>query len=297
MTQLCASGDGVPTETVICKKCTELLASSLSALAVGPRQRVRVYLLEDGGQRREVDHLQGLVADLDDTIARLTSTAVGIGVASRSAETPIPYHQAASKLGVQLRRDVLNWAQRFAAANDHLEFVAATTQDMARWMAMFPNLLAMHPEAGAMAACLLDRISEVRRMVDRRPDRVYVGPCDGAGADDVKGVEPCGSDLLAEPGLSWCRCNVCGREYHVKQRRDWLLASLEDHMGNSAYVSMVVTGLGVKVSASTIREWVRRKKLRPAYWAPPATPDGKPRPMYRVGDVVDVAAGRTVYAA
>lgn len=132
------------------------------------------------------------------------------------------------------------------------------------------------------------------RAVDLHEPRLYLGICSVV----TEGIE-CRADVYARKHQTTAWCPGCHTEHDVAYRRSVLLTALENHMGSSAYVSKIVTGLGVKVSDSTIRMWVARKKLRPHHYGPPRYPGGEPQPQYRVGDVVAVAAGTSdlVYVA
>lgn len=300
MTNICSARDcDRPTQDMLCSGCLTELVTSLRLIASGGELRTRIHKRKYGKEEIElppvVDLRPGLYEELETTLARqhkLGSTSVG-KISSTSGK-PILFHEAASETKWMLENTVTTWARDFAETYTHLTLTATTTPEAAAWMATFPALLAEHPAASELFDQITSAVHRAHQVIDRLSDRVYVGPCDGYGAEDVPGFEPCWSDLFTKPGLSWARCNVCSREYHVQSRRDWMLASLEDMLGSSTEVADICTALGVKVSSSTIRMWVKRKKLRPHSWVPAKGEDAKDRPVYRVGDVVAVAAGQEV---
>ncbi|MGA4988621.1 hypothetical protein [Nonomuraea bangladeshensis] len=159
------------------------------------------------------------------------------------------------------------------------------------WLLRQAEWLRHHPAGGEAVQEVGDAVQGVRMVIDRPPDRLYAGPCD-----------VCQMPLYARPGDAEVPCRRCLAEdgerlvYDISARRKWMLAQIENLLGSSSYVAMVATGVGVKVSSSAVRMWVKRGKLAPRKYAPPLKPDGPPRPLYRVGDVVSVARGAIVAA-
>jgi hypothetical protein len=295
VTQTCTVCDR-PTQTNLCGSCLAEVVTALRQLVHAGVLRTRIHTRgrgDDTQQRSVVEMRPGLYEELIVTLARQHKLGGATGKTSGNTEKPVLFHEGASEVRWALDNTISTWA-RDVAETYQMALTATTTVEAADWLASRVTHLSGHPAADELHDEITSIVHRVRQVIDRMADRVYIGPCDGQGADDVEGFEPCGSSLFGKPGLSWARCSVCGREYHVQARRDWLLASLEDHMGSSTYVAMVASGLGVKVAASTIRMWVKRKKLYPRHWAPPPKPGGNPRPLYRVGDVVAVAAGNEV---
>jgi hypothetical protein len=198
------------------------------------------------------------------------------------------------------RGEALAWDDRARAAHDRLTKLLAgwvrvlqpQTPDQPKatviahtyWLTRHRHLLLRHPAADEALGAIQHAVKQARWAIDRPADKIYAGPCD-----------QCGHDLLAKPGAEEVVCSTCvdddGRTlvYQVEARRDWMRAETEDLLGNSAWVSAIVTQLGVKVSQSAIRMWVKRGKLTPRTFLPPRTVGGEPRPMYRVGDVIEVA--------
>lgn len=100
-------------------------------------------------------------------------------------------------------------------------------------------------------------------LVDLEPDRWYAGPCPG-----------CGRDQYVKRSLTHILC-TCGELTDVAQRRELLMSKVADH-------------LATPVTPSQIRGWVHRGRL---------VAKGRNRdrrPLYRIGDVLDLALGRGV---
>jgi hypothetical protein len=152
------------------------------------------------------------------------------------------------------------------------------------------------------AAELLDEILDLerrlRRFVDRPRDAWYAGIC-GSVTDTDHGEVQCKRQLFAEPGCPWVRCADCGCEYDVEARRKKLLEEAEDRTVTIRMLARIVTTLGA-VDASErrlegrISKWVQRDQL---HARGRRVIDGKPRPVYRVGDVLTLLAEDAAAAA
>ncbi len=238
-----------------------------------------------------------LAEDLELALARQVRFGAG---GRRGGETPLPFGEEASEAIWVLRSAMVGWIRVLEETTPprpagpvcvtckhgscqlsrHRKPPPDTLAGMASWLTWRVEML-RHHEAGAEAVDeLLEAVRQAQRTVDRPADRIYVGPCD-----------ECGQSVYARPGRQTGRCRDCELEYGVDEQREWMRAQTEDMVGSAAWVANVARGLGVTVSASTVRSWAKRGKLTPAAYAEPLKPGGEPRPLYRVGDVVTLAAG------
>lgn len=236
----------------------------------------------------DVAAYRGLAYDLELAITRQTQFGTK-GGGSRATETPVAFDQRASEAAQHLKGVLVTWAILIAEETgaelpaDDLARIAAWLRPRVGWL--------RHHVAGAEAWDeILQAVKEARHVVDRPAETLYAGPCD-----------TCERALYARPGAAYvtCRTPECdGLEYPVEDRRRWMRDQCEDLIGGASYVAAVCAGLGVKVSPSAIRKWAepKRDRLRPCDYAPSRTSNGKPRPLYRVGDVIRVAAGEDIYA-
>lgn len=174
---------------------------------------------------------------------------------------------------------------------------------------------------------VLDLERRLRRMVDRPADRWYAGicgnviepdrahdgstcgcachanlgtPCDvpgGCGLEygSVLGGVTCERDLWADGHSSTVRCGDCGREWQVSERRTKLVDEAKDRHVTVATLARIVTTIGATgipqaTLEARIRQWVKRKKVT-AHGQ--RVIDGRPRPVYRVGDVLELLDAET----
>ncbi|MGR6923107.1 hypothetical protein ACU635_53385 [[Actinomadura] parvosata] len=213
------------------------------------------------------------------------------GALRRSSERRLPFHIAASDKAHALKHVLVSWA-RLVSDERGVRLPADGLVSISKWLVKHVEWLRHHPAGGEVVAEVHDAVQAVRIVIDRPPDRLYAGPCDA-----------CGMPLYARPGDAEVSCRHCLTEggerlfYDIAARRKWMLGEIEHFVGNSARVASVLAGLGVKVSASTIRVWAKRGRLTPCSYDKPSKPGGDPLPLYRVGDVVEAAAQKSKKAA
>lgn len=236
-----------------CETCLDLLAQSL-------------------GDVRWLD------AELEVTITR--QRGIPTEGASASAETGLPWHDKASKAKRALRNTLSTWVrlcdkEGVRNSDPRTGLPADTLPAMASWLTWRIDGLALH-EAGDQAVSEIARdVEACRRLIDRRPDHWYAGPCNECGADLY---------AVAKTGMVTCEC---GLTYDVGARRDWLLAEAEDRLADANTIARAVSWLGAQpLSPSRVRKWAERGRIVAKGH------DGR-SPLYRVGDAIDLLADDT----
>lgn len=183
------------------------------------------------------------------------------------------------------------------------------------------NVAVGQPWAADMLKDVLDLEYRLRRVVDRPADSWYAGVCGliveaerphdqttcvcahhtGAATCDIDGgcgTSPvleevrCTRTLYAEPGKAFVRCRDCGTTWNVDERRNQLLEEAEDCQVTVRLLARIVTTLGAHDASEAklearINTWVYRRRL---VSHGKRVVDGRPRPVYRVGDVLDLLA-------
>jgi hypothetical protein len=256
---------GAPTQAFLCSKHTDELLFWLWDIG-------GVSLADSG------EYATSLLDELDTTICGDDKVGgASIGVVVRSTDHSISFNERASDAKTALCNTVVGWTKLFAEDNPHLIFDVTTIEQAARWMAGFPNLLAGHPAAVEMHDELRVRVRDARKAIDRRPGRAFLGICGGV----FEGVV-CDAALHVYEGKHEARCFECGTEWRVEDRRRAMLSSLEDRVAHSGALAALVKRNGVSLASSTVRNYARSGKIRQV------GVDEKKRPVYRVGDVLDV---------
>jgi len=146
----------------------------------------------------------------------------------------------------------------------------------AKFIAAHVWWLRHRPEAPDAYSDLVAIASQLERIIDLPPTLKYAGPCN-----------ICRKDLYAKEGAGTVECRPCGMTYDMDGRREWLLECAEDRLERASLIAQAVTDLGSPISADRIRKWAQRGQLTPH-----AT-DRLSRPLYRIGDVLDLLRNDT----
>lgn len=256
MTQQCAAcGHEVGDQAQLCAPCTGLLTRNLA-------------------------DLPELADELHITMTRqdqLGSPASG----GRSSETPLAWKVAAGETYRKLRDMLRRWVEQFTRAEPPATDVPVI--DLARVLANIVGDVRQHDDGPAFAIACRDAVRECRRVIDKPPERVYLGPC--GLEDDDEAV--CSEELFARVGADVAVCWACGREHSTHERRALLLGEVQDqNVPATTVAGVLVTHMGVTVTTSMIRGYEARGRLLCKGL------DKTGRKLFRVGDVMDVLANR-----
>lgn len=231
---------------------------------------------------RELRSVRNLAADLEVTISRQDRIAPERH-GGRSAEKPMPFNAHASEKATVLNATTNAWAldvsrlgedERDPLAEHHYSDTAA----VAAWLARNLSTLRQHPEAGQAYDEVTHAIREARQAVDRPRELVFAGQC----LEEYDDGQVCREDLYAARGKTTATCRVCGARHDMQLRREWMLGSIEDQVAYSGLLAGLVSNLGVQIGSSTIRRYASAGRIHAI------SVDAKRRPLYRIGDVLDV---------
>lgn len=234
--------------------------------------------------RGALQRTPALVTELETTLSR--QTASGRTEGGRSSEKPMAYGVDASNKLRDLRVAVV-------VASCLLDPMVLETREFsttatARWLLRNLDEIRQHERAANMHEHITKAVAAATVAVDRRPDRQYAGAC-GFDGDDREVA--CSAELYVEVDAAYVDCPSCGERWDVRQRRDVLNAAVRDRLAIAATVAAALTYLDQGVSASTVRSWARRKvKLPDGRRFRAMDLDEKGRPLYRVGDALDIVA-------
>lgn len=165
--------------------------------------------------------------------------------------------------------------------------------DLARWLGEHEREIRRHEAASELWQEIHDLVEQVRRVVDRRPDRQYLGVCSepirteavldehGQELPEVLVIERCDADLYAIDGRPTVDCRACGARHHVEHRRKVLLDAVDDQLGTASEIARALAAYAdVELKVERVRKWYSRGQI--AQYPPR---DGDRWPRYRVGDV------------
>lgn len=236
---------------------------------------------------RDLGDLEGLATEVETTRLRQSRTggqAIGGG---HSSERPLPFDDRPVLAARALREVCRRWAG-FVVEHRGAPWPRDLLGDYGRFLLGQVDWLRHREEAPVAFDELSGAIGRVRGSIDRRAERVYAGPC---GAIDywpdghpILCSARCDGDVYGRLNAKNATCTKCGATHDVADRREWLLAAVEDQLAHIALLSKALSNLGRPVADPTIRSWVSRGRLA----AHGEDPQG--RALYRVGDVIELLA-------
>lgn len=224
-----------------------------------------------------------LVTELDVTVTRQNRTT-SERHGARSSTRPLPWNEHAAAVAADLatvvNRATLTVAGSEQDERDRLTEVAAyDTANLARWLRRNLALVRRSPDAGIVLAEVDDAVRLARRAVDKPPESVFAGPCHVTVAD---GHTVCRGDVYGVPGGRYAVCGQCRARFDAAERREWMLAQIENEAAHSGLLASLVTGLGRPVGSSTIRRWAAAGRLTVI------SVDRNGRKLYRIGAVLEL---------
>lgn len=224
--------------------------------------------------------IKTLAGELDITIARLSRTSEGDG-GRHTAVHPLPFDWAASDVAYAVQNTVGSWARHVAETRGvDIAMDSPTIGAVAAWLTGHVEWIRHRQESSEMLDEITYAARTLRHAVDRRAPRWYAGTCD-----------QCGTDLYVRPGIVLITCRQCRCPYDAAQRREWLLDVAVDTLAHAELIGRALTALGAPVTPSQIRNWAGRGRL------PRHGVDHRGRPLYRVGDVIELARERVAARA
>jgi hypothetical protein len=218
--------------------------------------------------RIELTDVPDLLANLDITRSRQDKLGAPYDAGRNGGETPLPFKIHVSEVVWVLHNTLSVWVQ---AIDDRVD-QGMSTADLARWLLAHPSLVRMHPDANQLVDEITDAVHRCRRAIDRPNDqRLFLGPC---------GYGNCVEELYGFPWHRVAVCGVCGTEYKVLERQEWLREIAQEHLGTASEISGFLRTTGVRCTPSMVRAYVSRGRLVSA------GVDTRDRQLFRIKDVL-----------
>lgn len=219
----------------------------------------------------DLQDVPALDAELDVTVSKLARIGSGGG---RSSEPRMPVNLDADVHGRRLKAVLGSWADLIADQRG----IPAPLDGLApvsRWLLGHVTWLRHHPAGADCVVEVRDAVRGVRRAIDRPQERLYAGTC------------ACGTPLYAKPGAAQVTCGACATPdnhaaYDVAERRNRMLAELQDMQLPAADIARALTSLIRPIAPALLYTWVSRQRLTPC------GADRHGRALFRVGDVADL---------
>lgn len=238
----------------------------------------------------------GEIPWLEDELETTTTRQQGInyaGATSKGAEIPSPVHWGAADARRHLTELLASWVlfcseTHVANQSPDQTLPAPELVPMSRWLLWRLDGLALVDIGPEIIDELTNAIAKCRRVIDRPADKLYAGRCDSEYDAGEGQIVTCPEDLYVRVGAKVVNCQTCGTPSDIPQRRARLLKEAEEVLATAVEISRAVSWLGTEpLTADRVRQWASRDRLL----ARGHDKDG--RPMYRVGDAIDLLSGTT----
>lgn len=262
---------------------------------------------------RALIDLPGLTRELKTTVSRQDRIACSSKRAD-GAEQPLVVNLSASERGRKVLDLLFEWTDFVASADtvgslrglpifahdaaltDLVPYAAAILLSRTEW-------LRNNPQGPVLAEALHCIRRDLCAIVDRKPERVFAGPCRADLGYDAGQHYHCekalyrrwGAETITcdgfEPGVATVDEAGCGAVHQAAERQAWLVTSIEDELLPLKLVweSLYVLLPGSQVDWHTARQWTRgrTRSATPRLCERLVTLHGVK--LYRGGDVLDLA--------
>ena len=205
----------------------------------------------------------------------------------KSSETGLPVNLRSADLTADLVIVIQTWTARLRRENPHWQPPGRTVADYASWLAARVETLRHHIDGAELADRLARLTDDATRIIDRPPERWYAGVC-SAPTDDGD----CPQDLYAGTADGYLTCPRCGTVHDIGRRRAVLLHAAEDVLATASEAARAIViwsdyERGETRLVRRISAWAERRRITVRGHR---TERGRPRPIYRVGDILDLLA-------
>lgn len=189
----------------------------------------------------------------------------------------------------------VGWARNLLDDRPGIGTMPSTVTGVLGWLESHRGSIATLEWAGEVLREMRQCERMLQRLLDRSDTGRFVGVCSAeVGTDTETGeVLLCDRALYAPESVSWVTCPQCGVSWPVAERRRVLAEATRDELAPVRIIARVIVGLmpgetSEEKLTRRIEQWVARDQLRD-YGV--RVLDGKPRRVYRIGDVLEIVLG------
>jgi hypothetical protein len=256
--QTCKCGRPTRDAAYVCDDCADLLARSLG-------------------------DIPWLDEQLDVTVTRSSGIDYRTLGGAKATESPSPVHWAASEARTHLKALLVSWVlwcseERVRNSDPTTGLPADNLIALSRWMLWRVDGLALHDIGGEAVSEIADAVQACHRLIDRHPERQYLGPCEACESGRV----------YARPGSKRATCDACDASTDAEAVRAKLLASLDDRLCTAAEIARLSTYLGLQAGREQVRKRINQWHSRDQIETHAAFSD---EPAFRFGEVYAMLVG------
>lgn len=229
---------------------------------------------------RLLAQVPALVDELDVTLTRQDRVTVSSGGGGGRTEQPLPFNVNASDV-----RAALWGVLRFLTSV--YGGTARSAPAASRFLASRVEEVRSDPEAARVLDEVRRVVEDATKAVDRHVVSLWFGVCGRLVEGRPGEAYPCPGDLYGPVDEALVSCPRCGAYQDAQARRSAVLTAALDRDLPAADLARLSAAYGLPVTSGKVRLLASRGKLNPSG----TSADG--RPVYRVGDLLDLLAGRT----
>lgn len=275
-------------------------SSSAGTCACGQPTRDSAYGCDDCGNelRRVLADSPWWAEQLEITMTKQRGKRPGAGGASAARwytkrvdgveveESAVPWHEKAAELGHRLRNHLVTTVRLCEEAHvRHSSPYNGLPEDIidsiSTWLLWRVDGLMFNPAFGEILREAVQIEKDAGWLVDRQPDRIFLGPC--------RFRQVCGGVVYSKSGDKVAKCRACGTEYDVAEARTDLEKQLDDRLCTAAEIAKLATYLGIQAERDVVRRrinrWHNAGVLKTTAWVTNIE-TGEQTPRFRFGDVL-----------
>lgn len=247
-----------PADAVLCHPCTDALTELLA-------------------------HVPGILEELDVALTRQAKLRPVRGLAIVDPVS-MPYNVSAAEQARDVRSLLLPWVTRIREElGINVRPGHTGTAALARGLQNYTGFIRRMDGAAGFLWDLRAMVEDVRRVIDVRVEKVFVGTCRSVFNADGDRQPVCPEHLYAPSRNVEFTCGKCGTVHDVKSRQKQAIAASENRVLPPQMIARALTRNGEPLNVERLYNWSKRGLLKPA-----ATDPTTGRKLYRVGDVLDV---------
>lgn len=236
-----------PTTDFLCGKCVDELKDSLGSVG-------------------------WLVGELETTLTKQARMRAPADRTSGSTERGLPFNWDASEMSWGLHNTLSAWAKDLCETRGLQYDGVDTPAGIARWLSKNAMSIALSESAFECFDEITNAIATVRRVIDRPPGKIFIGPCGDGG---------CKADIYAAPHKDRAKCQDCNAIIDVNERREELREEVRGLLGTAAELARMLPWiLDTPITRKRITYYGNRGSIT-------KRPSVSKEPLYQVGEVID----------
>lgn len=206
-----------------------------------------------------------------------------------------PAHDRISAAADYVSAVVFGWVQNLEDDRPGIPSGPLDTSARCGWLESYRVTIATLGWGAEILREMLECEQMLQRILDKADTGWYAGICGneiGRETDERGNVTTldCPRNLYGTQSASYVRCPECGRQWQTKERRDTMMREAREEVAPVRVIARIVVGLmdgevSVERLTRRIEKWIDNGTLKDLGTR---VLDGRPRKVYRLGEVFDL---------